>query len=275
MAVLVPVRLGRMQAAFVSAFDAILGAAPQVLWAYAEVPRPASTTDLVRLQLLSGPSYVGSFSDDEAFDMLPTSSEIEITGITTGLRYWVNLNGYPYWHDAVLGDDSDDVRDALIAKLNATDAEETATATSGGTGKITLTPDVPGGIQLLEVSPTAQMTITHGGTERIRVITGERQSTINVQCFAHSAQLSDSAHSMATQLIAGLDLASVRAIFDAAGVSIMAVGPTADLTALAGAHFETRAQFSLNILQKSVLTEQISTIETVQFTMNGTAHTYP
>jgi len=275
MAVLVPVRIGRMQAALKAAIAAILGSSPSILWAHAEIPRPTSTTDIVRLQMLSGPSHVGTFMDEAVTADLPTSSTVTISAVTIGRRYWIRLNGYDYGHDAAGVEDKDDVRDALIALINATDAEETATASIGGSGVIALSPDVPGGIQTIEVSPAAQMTIANGGTEFIRLVTGERQSTISIQCFAHSEKLTTSAHSMAAQIKAGLDLETVKALLVEAGVSVMSVGDTVDLTAIAGAHFETRAQFDLTIFQKSVLTEQISSIENVEFTLQGIAETYP
>jgi hypothetical protein len=254
-----------MQEALVSVIKEALGSGQLVYWAYQEFPRDSG--DIVRLQLVSPPAHDQSFVDERITTELPQTATVTISSATIGRRYWIELNGYLYTYDAV-STSVDAVKSALIAAIEA-DAEERATASDGGVGIVDLTEDIPGGIFSLSVGPAAQVAKANGAKVPVQVITGERVMTVSVGCFSHSREMITSAFAMSARIRSALDLQSSREFLANANASITNVSTSVDLSAIAGADYETRDQFSITMRMRAVITEEIGIIETVEVSLFG------
>lgn len=98
-----------------------------------------------------------------------------------------------------------------------------------------------------------RMAIVGGNNQLYTDVVGHRELTCNVQAFADSDDPGENAAHYVSIAMAALSHDTVREAFETAQMSISQLGPVSNLDSIAGAGFESRASFDLNILTVSAL----------------------
>ncbi len=266
------VRLRRMQRAMRDAVTAIFGADFPIVWAFQQTPRDPKLSDpnlsaFMKFQVLQGATHIDSIKDEQQTAELVTATTLTIETADLDKFYGIELNCFTYAHLALVTDTRDTIAAALVAEINAQDAQEIVTAAVPGVptgpGEMILTPDFVGGIYQLRLFPAADITRVDDPRTPAVVVNGPRSLIVSCQVFCKNTTLEDSAAQIAADFKAGLDLPEVREAFQRNNVTIGPVSPGTDLTAIAGAKFETREQFNLTLTMQSVITGAADIIEEV------------
>ena len=93
---------------------------------------------------------------------------------------------------------------------------------------------------------------------------------INVQAYSKSREPRLGAWALIQRALAVVQSEDYVETMRALGVGVWTKGVVTDLTAIAGAHWETRASFDLSIAAKAVWVREVGRIETVKATLNTT-----
>jgi hypothetical protein len=189
------------------------------------------------------------------------------SGAATAARVGLALTGARWYEDVLGGDTDTTVRDRLLAQLTAPTGEPAilpgVAITADGTDGIKL--DATGTAGLLwgarAVGPAA-VTVSPTSTIHSEVMTGTARCTVEFQAFSRGGQGVE-AQELLGALGGSLRSDSMIAIRDAYGVTFG--GPLSepiDLTALAGADWESRASARLTVHVRSYHVIPIAPIET-------------
>jgi hypothetical protein len=258
----VPLRLDRIQRAlFENLSDAV--APVRVAWGYNEQTFESVPDEgLVDLRMIGGPSpFIRS---GKRGTLLNAADSITITvdAVEVGKRYIVRLNGFDYRTDAVALDTVTTIRDRLRDAINA-DELETATALDAGADGLTLAADSLGGLRSLQLvgALTSDPPVLNGAS--VLVVEGTQTMLVNVQAFSKGREPRSGAWAIVQQLLAALQSEDYVEAMRRLGVGVWTKGIATDLSAIAGAHWETRASFDLTVAARAVWVRPISRIETI------------
>ncbi len=254
-----PLRLDRVQQAL---FETLTDAVAPVRVAFAYTQQSWDTVPdegLLLLTMIGGPNPF--LRSGKRGTLLNAVSSIDVTvdAVGTG-RYVIRLNGFSYFTDGVGGDTVTTIRDRLVTAINA-DALETATATPLAADSITLTADSLGGLRSLSLSGELSSGPPVLDGRSVLVTEGAQNMLINVQAFSKCREPRNGAWAILQQAFATVQSEDYVEAMRALGVGIWTKGPATDLSAVAGAHWETRASFDLSIAAKAVWVREVGRIE--------------
>ncbi len=265
----VPLRLDRVQS---SLFNTLGDAVDpvRVAWAYGEqVFEDIPDEGLVSLTMLGGPSP--HLRGGKRGTILNAADSIIVTvdAVEVGKRYIVRLNCFDYRTDAVLGDTPTTIRDRLRDEIN-NDALESVTASDSGVDAITLTADYLGGMRDLFLIGALSSSGKVLNGESVLVVEGAQSMLVNVQTFSKCREPRNGAWAIAQQVLAALQSEDYIETLRRFGVGVWSKGVLTDLSAIAGAHWETRVSFDVNIAARAFWVRPVARIDTL--TANITAN---
>lgn len=267
----VPIRLDRLQTGIGLAMEAAYGTGagtPTVSFNYQEQSfEQVSDAGLISLSLVSGPvPFIRSGKRGTLLNAA-TSIPLTVTVATVGQRYLVRLNDFDYFHDAVGGDTPTTIRDALIAQIEA-DAYETATASTLAGDGLTLTADFAGGLRALQISGpiTAGAPVPSG--DSVLVTEGDQHLLLGIQAFSKGRELHTGAAALIAVALAAFQTESIFQVLRRYEVGIASKTTPTDLSAIAGAHWETRFSFDVTLVARSAWIDPVERIESVDTTLN-------
>jgi hypothetical protein len=260
-----PLRLDRIQRAlFETLGDAL--APVMVAWAYSEETFESVPDEgLVSLTMIGGPQpFLRSGKRGSLLNAVE-SITITVDSVTTG-RYVIRLNGFSYFTDGLVGDTLTTIRDRLVSEINGDDLE-TATASVSGVDGLTLTADSLGGLRSLSLSgPLSAGPPTLDGRS-VLVTEGAQNMLVNVQAYSKGREPRNGAWALIQRALAVVQSEDYIETMRRYGVGVWTKGVVSNLSAIAGAHWESRASFDLSIAARAVWVREADRIESVNATL--------
>jgi len=256
------VRLDKLQKAFGEVLTPSFPDA-SILWTYSQPTGEQLKQDRISLRLLSGPTLTNQTRVRGVTFTPPASILFTIPTVTPGARYWLNVNGYQYFRDAVLGDTVDTIRDALVTALNL-DLFDPFTALAGvDPGSFLLTPDSFGSINWVSKSSNIDVTTLTLEEDAALFTVGLSSMVVEVQAWSKKDKLFNGASSMINKLLDVVQRRSTVNQFYKAGVAFTDKGFPTDISALSGPNWETRATISFTVTMPSTDVERVATLGNV------------
>jgi len=254
------VRLDRMQKAL---FDLFGGLGATVTWEYEQVPHEQLGETVISLAATAGPSPHNRQAHAGVLLLPADSVVVRITGATVGTRNVIKLNGFDYYRDTIAGDTFTTIRDAMMSNIEAGEDGAVSVAADGADG-IAMTADFLGGLRRLqlvgELSADAPVFSGSGVLEQEHTIL----YLVGVQTYSKRRELRHGANSLADLALDETRAHDKLELLERAGVAIWERSDVTDLTAIAGANWETRAAFDLTIAARTIAVREIDLIETVE-----------
>lgn len=260
------IRLDLLQSTLGSLLSTATGAT--VAWAYTAPKFDEVDGDLVTLRVLSGPTPEQSHARGVGF-LPPSEITLTITA-TAGKLARVVVNRIPYQHEVTDGQTPADVRAALIAAV-AEDPEAAFTPVAhADDDKLRLVPNALGSIWQAAITGPLTASVAYGD-ELVLLTKSRRRMAITVTCYSKNTTVRGGAWRLASRCLAALeDPANALALRDAT-IGIYGVGSPVDLSAIAGAHWESRVAFDVDLNIEAVTIKPIDRIETVAGSVTATA----
>jgi len=267
MALMIPVRLDRVQQVVYE----VIGDAVDVivLWAYSEVPQEELGDGFVALSMINGPTP--QIRSGVRGRVLVPAEELTLTvdAATVGTMNVAFLNNHRYRYETMAGDSVTDIRDALLAKIQDGEAYNgTLTAVASGADSITLTSNFLGGLFSLYLFGELSSSGLSLHDQAVYVVSGFSECTINVQCFSKNREPRNGAWALASQCMGALQAPDYAETFELFDVGIASKGVLADISAIAGAHWETRVSFDFDLTTPATFVRPATTIESVTVSMD-------
>lgn len=260
-----------IQTAIRSVVSSLTGIAlANVRWS--DQDHPEDVRPFATLSIPTGPA--GTVTQAEIRNVDRVQVRTVVVAVAADQTYTVTILGTDYAHAAV-AQTADQIRDALVALINAgTDATAAPTANAGEFTISALAAGVNLGLvldpdpDLVEVTVGPYSLPTSDCLEVQSFAVEELEVTIQVSArYDDSApSVSQHARTLATRVKAGVWLPSSNATLAAAHCPALRTGPVLDLTTLLGAQWDTRAAVDLVFAVPSLLGEQPGTIETADTT---------
>lgn len=263
-----PVRLDRLQLGLQAVLSDVLGGDAVVSWAYGEGLWNANVPNgqLVNLTMVGGPSYGNRYGARGTVTTLPEDVTLTVVTAVDGKRYWTRLNDYQYDYDSLPGDSVTDIRDGLLAVIQA-DTESPFTAASSGADSIVVTPTVIG--DLWQASVGLRMSGTSSNTTAtFLIVHGTRTMEVAVGCFSRGRSPRAGAWALTTKIEAALEIQEYADRLHEYGIGLWGKGPVVDLSTLDNGHWLSRTQFDVTCAMQSVTTRPVSEIDTVNLTLD-------
>lgn len=242
------------------------------------IPRPKRP--YCRLSIVSGPSAV--LTDHDEVRQLETLDDATLTIDTAvvGNLYRVRLNGIPMDYTAVGGDDEEDIRDGVLAAINAEGLTDFWTVAASGLDSIDVTPTSPGSVFDIRLEPVSTMSkVENKSGELSQIQLGRRFFIARCNFFTDGERtIEDGAMDLAS--IARTALGSDFALNKMAQyrVPLRALLASQHLPELeaGGAEVESRAMFEVYMAMSSCAVEEITPIESVEVTtiVSGETNTF-
>ena len=267
-----PVRLDRLQQGLFLTIQDGLGSAAttQVAWAYGEGVYDATFPGcFVNLTLTSGPNYVNRSGARGTILLPPTLLTFTIDSVTVGQRYAIALNHFQYAYDAILGDDQDDVRDALVALIVADTESPYSSAATVTLGEFSVTPDFNGAIWQAAINAgdiTGTPTLSDNA---VLVTSGQRACMISIGCFSKSSSIRGGAWSICSKIQAILESTEAMELLNTYGVGCGTKSPVTNLSAVDNGRWESRVSFDDEFTIMSTNTTPVDQIETAVLNLRG------
>lgn len=262
-----PVPLHRLQAGVKAWIGSKLTNAT-VLWANEEFPRQASAPLVVTAQLLSGLTSAPEGGVSWRPATVPMQVTFTISNASEGEGVLLGFSGLVFDYTATAGQDSEDVRDALLAAIQASPLHA-VTATAVSTDQLRLVAASAGDLYNVSSASSgdAEVTISTDTTQSVHVQTAEITAQIQLQARSTSKHLRFGAMAALAELMASSRTLSAQSVLDSHGISLQ--GPTGqaiDLTSMSGPNFETRAAINLAFSIHTIYAEAVGPIVTTTVT---------
>lgn len=264
-----PLRLDRLQAGVFAVVNGQMAPDATVGWSYGQAAFEQVGPDLIDLQLANGPSF-WSQKGKRSSTIAPFDDvTIDVTAATDAVRNIVRVNGIDH---AVDGDgvlDPEGIRDAMVALLNANPTEgDTWSAAPGvSTSELVLTPSSFGSVFSLELVGELAATSQTLSGNAARLTTGTRVWTLTIQCFSKNRTPRNGAWALMSEIEGIFEDDDHIETLNSYGVSVWDKGIAADISAIAGANWESRVTLDVQLAMRSAMVKPVDTIETVKATI--------
>lgn len=236
-----------------------------VLWAPAERPRESST-DLVVVRVISGPT---TESPSLTFDEVPTNVRVTVNSAEDGQSYALYATGAVWRIEADSDDEPTDIRDAFIVALDEEQPGLRATISPEGANSLRIAGVALG--DLWGFGASGDITVENVAVTDAMVQTAHAVFRLEVQAFGgpNGRYPRAGAANLIGEIIGGLYHPDIREMLDEYGVTIWGSpsSPT-DLTAIAGAKFESRSAFQLTVATRSYSARPVETIADLALTVS-------
>ena len=285
MAILDPVRLDHakrtLRSVVLSAVDDVV--ASRVVWMKPGVPRP--DRPFVGLQLLAGPSSDGTIQDEKYYAAEVTSVDVTVDSAVASALYKVRVNGIPFDFISGVAPTVTTIRDGLIALINntatpPTKQSEPVTATAGGAGDFSITPDSPGAIYQVEAHPAGLVSrVINSDNDLVTThLIGRERMLFQVDVYTAGNPdnpIELTSHSIAAKIRKAFDLDANLQLTKNARVPLQVSSDIRELSQLepGGAVYENRASFDVLGFISSRVAESTLPIEIAEITTNVDGNT--
>lgn len=271
MPVVQPLRLDRFsKGIFTVVSDVMTGVS--VGWSYGQSAFEQRGPSLVNIQPANGPSY-WSQNGRRGRVIVPFDDiTLDVTGATSGTRNVIKANNIDFFVDGDGVLDEEGIRDAFLTLLNADPTNDPWTAVAGGApSELVITPNSFGSIFSLElVGELAAISQTLSG-EAALLTEGTRVWTMTIECFSKDRTLRGGAWSLMSTIQGIFESEEHIETLNSFGVSVWDKGLATDISAIAGANWETRVTLDVQFAMRSAKVEAVDQIETVQATIQALA----
>lgn len=263
-----PIRLDRLQRGMFEALSDALSPAT-VGWSYGQAAFEGVGDELVSLQMASGPSYWTQKHKRGRLILPFDSLTLEVTDATPTTRDIVTVNGIDHAVD-VVAQTPEQIRDELLALLNADPANDPWSAAAGGSpSELVITPSSFGSVFSVELfGELAEVSQTTSGDAAL-LTEGTRVFTITIQCFSKSREPRNGAWSLMSRVESVFETEEYVQQLDAYGLGLWDKGIATDISAIAGANWESRVTLDVEVAMRSAQVRPVDQIETVQATINA------
>lgn len=261
------VRLDRLQQGL---YEALHGVAAVVAWADGEQPLEAGS--LLSLSLSAGP-VLGFRQHAYGTTLQPADSiTIVVTGATVGSRQIVRLNGFDYRHDVEAGNTATTIRDQLLASIQLGEAGA-VTAAASGADRLALAADFLGGLRRLTLhGPDLDSESASFSGAAVLERVGSVSHTVTLQAFAKGRSPRNGAAVILDAVLDRLTDVETVAELSRYGVALWDKGPTVNLDAIAGAHWESRRSIDITVAARTVKVSPVEQIESAQVAVSIGGH---
>ena len=260
-------RLDRLQQGLFVA--ATVDGGPAVVWSRGEVPRSEVAGDLLALTVIAGPTAVHRpHAHGGTVQQVVESVPITVTTSTDGARYLVRCNAFDYYVDAAAESTTTTLRDALLADIVAGELGAVTGSTVGAAGML-LSAASAGAIWELSLTGPLAAGDPALADSYIEVSTSTRTASVSLQAFSRNREPRNDALAVITAAIERLRRRDVQEQLARYGLGLWRYGAMIDLSAISGAHWETRYSVDLVVALRSVLIEPVGIIEQVNFAVNA------
>lgn len=262
-----PLRLDRLQKGVFSVLEDAMAPA-DVGWAYGQAAFEQRGADLVNITMSNGPSYWTQKSvrglPIQPFDDIT----IDVTAATADVRDVISVNCIDYFVD-VIAQTPEQIRDEFIVLLNADAGDPWAVTPGGNPSELVLTPTSFGDVWSIELTgELAALSQTLSG--EIALLTqGTRVFTITIECFSKNRFPRNGAWSLMSKIEGVFEAEEYIQTLDSFGVAVWDKGIATDISAIAGANWESRVTLDVQMAMRSALVRPVDQIETVQGTINA------
>jgi hypothetical protein len=262
-----PLRLDRLQkGVFLAIADAMAPAS--VGWSYGQAAFEQLGPELINLQMANGPSY-WTQRGKRGSTILPFDSlTLDVTASTPGKRDIVSLNGIEFFVD-VVAQTPEQIRDELIVSLNA-DANDPWSAAPGvAVSELVITPASFGAIWSAEVSGEIEALSQVVSGNAATLTQGTRVFNITIECFSKEREPRNGAWALMSRIESIFETADYVDTLSEYGVALWNKGIATDISAIAGANWESRVTIDVQMAMRSALVRPVDHIETVLGTINA------
>jgi len=264
-----PLRLDRFQQGLFSVVSDAMGPTTSVTWGLGQAVYESLEAELVVLTVPNGPGYFNQ-NHARATTILPFDSiTIDVTGATAGVRDVISVNCIDYFVDADGVITDEDIRDAFVIALNENSNDPWSAADGAGSTELVITPDSFGAIWSLEIlGELAAISQTVSGNAA-SLTQGTRTITVGIQCFAKNRTLRAGAAAMIAKIQSIFEDPGYSADLSVFGIGVWDKGPCVDISAIAGANWESRYSMDVQMAMRSAITRPVDHIETINATIYG------
>lgn len=259
-----PIRLDRLQeGVFTILGDAVSPA--QVGWAYGQGAFESMPGDLVNVTMSSGPTQWARKAKRGSILLPFDTITIEVTQAVIDTRNLIRVNGIDYFIDTQVAMTVEDIRDTLVVALNSDPDNDPWTAAAGvPVDELVITPNFLGSVFSLElVGDLVGVSQTISG-DAVLVTKGTRVFTLGIESFSKSREPRNGAWNLTSKVLAAFEAEDYIETLAGFGVGVWDKGTATDISAIAGANWESRVAVDVQVAMKSVFVRPVDQIETVE-----------
>ena len=252
------VRLDRLQRGMT---EAMQGVADVVRMGYGSVPRGQGS--LLAIELGAGP-IAGHRRHARARTIVPPQSiVIRVTDAADGSLAAARVNEYAY--TAVGGPASTvtTMRDDMLAQIQAGEAGIVDAVADGADG-IMLSGATLGGWRELQLAGDMAADDPVAGTEAVSLTEGTATHVVSLQAYSRGPEPRNGAWAIVSDVLGRLEDPAVVEQLDRWGVGVWQIGSPTNLTAIAGASWESRVSVDVTLAMRSVSARAVDCIEQAQ-----------
>lgn len=259
-----PLRLDRLERGVFSVVDSVMSPATTT-WAYGQATFEQVGPNLVNIQPANGPSYWSQKGKRGRVIVPFDDITLDVTGATASVRNVIKVNNIDFFVDGDGVLDAEGIRDAFLVLLNADPTNDPWTAAAGGApSELVVTPNSFGSVFSLElVGELAALSQTLSG-EAALLTEGTRVWTFTIECFSKDRTLRGGAWSLMSTIEGIFESEEHIETLNSFGVAVWDKGLATDISAIAGANWETRVTLDVQFAMRSAKVEAVDQIETVQ-----------
>ena len=230
----------------------------QVAWSYNEQTFQSFPQEFINLDLTGPSAGIRQARQGRAIQAIEAVT-IEVDSVDPLVRLVISVNGAEYFEDPQPGDTAQDIRDRFIAQLQQFEAPSIDVLPAGTNG-IELTSTFVGAIISLGVGPGLVLSGVLLAPTAVLLTEATRDFVLSVECYSKGREPRNGAWDLCARALASLEAEDLGFKLDRVGVGMRGRGPTVDLTAIAGAHWESRAAFDVDMYQRSKFVRELGEI---------------
>ena len=230
----------------------------QVAWSYGEQTFESFPEEFINLELTAPSAGIRQARQGRAIQPIE-SLIVEVNTTDPLVRLVLSVNGAEYFEDPEPGDTLTTIRDRFVAQLDAFESDNITITTVGANG-IGLAANFTGAIISVGAGPGLGFDAIVLGSTAVLLTESTRDFTLNVGCFSKGREPRNGAWDLCARAMASLEAEDLGFLLDRVGVGLRGRGPTVDLTAIAGAHWESRAAFDVDMYQRSKFVRELGEI---------------
>lgn len=264
-----PLRLDRLTKGIFSVVNSVVSPAT-VGWSYGQSAFEQRGADLVNIQPANGPT-MWSQNGKRGRVIVPFDSiTLDVTGSTSGTRNVIKSNNIDFFVDGDGVLDAEGIRDAFLTLLNADPTNDPWIAAAGvNPSELVITPNSFGSVFSLEIVGELAAVSQTLSDEAALLTEGTRVWTFTIECFSKDRTLRGGAWSLMSTIEGIFESEEHIETLNSFGVAVWDKGLATDISAIAGANWETRVTLDVQFAMRSAKVEAVDQIETVQGIINA------
>ena len=265
----VPIRLDRVQQALVNMVRSAVADGTRITWSYQEQTQQTQPSGLlVTLRMISGPDPYHQHRARGTAILPPTNMDLRVDSVAPGQRVILRLNRETFFHDVLIGDTVDTVRDSIVAQVEADiDYGLVSAAALPGAGEYRITATYNGAIRRVELQGDQVVLAAPESTTPVIVTDGTSTAIVAVDVFSTATTPRDGAWAASAQIQAAMQSHGLERDVQQLNLGYWGRGPTTDLSSVVGgSQWKSHTMFEQTVAMPSCWVQDASIIETVGVT---------